>query len=127
MATRQLLPLRRIMAELSAHGPIAGTLRQHHPMLTFTNSLSSSVPSSAEIEPSIIYEDNAACIVLAQSDQHKPRTKHISLKWHHFRDQIKTGNICIRKIESQFNLADILTKPLLKLAHQRLRKGIMGW
>mmetsp|Transcript_18629 Transcript_18629/g.26401 ORF Transcript_18629/g.26401 Transcript_18629/m.26401 type:complete len:128 (+) Transcript_18629:224-607(+) len=76
MATRQLLPLHRIMSELSTHRPVAVTLKSHQPMVTYTNSLSSSNSStSSDIPPSIMYEDNAVCIVLAQTDQHKPRTK----------------------------------------------------
>ena len=126
MATRQLLPLRRIMAELSNFGPIAATLKASQPMSTYTRSFTSTNPSSS-IPASIVYEDNAACIVLAETEQHKPRTKHISLKWHHFRDQIQNGEIKIQKIDSQRNLADILTKPLLRIAHRRLTTGILGW
>mmetsp|Transcript_20491 Transcript_20491/g.29245 ORF Transcript_20491/g.29245 Transcript_20491/m.29245 type:complete len:426 (+) Transcript_20491:2855-4132(+) len=126
MATRQLLPLRRIMAELANFGPIAATLKRQQPMSTFTNSFTSTDPSSA-LPASLVYEDNAACIVLAESDHNKPRTKHISLKWHHFRDQIQKGEIKIQKIESQRNLADILTKPLLRIAHRRLTTAILGW
>jgi hypothetical protein len=88
MATRQLLPLRHIMSELSNHGPIAITLRQKQPMSTFTNTFESSTPQTL-IPVSLIYEDNAACIVLAETDHHKPRTKHISLKWHHFCNQVQ--------------------------------------
>jgi len=126
MATRQLLPLRRIMSELSNHGPIAVTLRQKQPMSTFTPSFQSTAPSPL-IPASLVYEDNAACIVLAETDHHKPRTKHISLKWHHFRDLIQQGEIKIQKIESQKNWADILTKPLLHIAHRRLTSAILGW
>jgi hypothetical protein len=92
MATRQLLPLRRIMSKLSNHGPIAITLRQKQPMSTFTNTFESSIPQTL-IPVSLIYEENTACIVLAETDHHKPRTKHISLKWHHFREQIQQGEI----------------------------------
>jgi len=126
MATRQLIPLRRIMSELSTHGPIVITLRQKQPMSTFTTSFESSSPSTS-IPASLIYEDNAACIVLAETDHHKPCTKHISLKWHHFRDPIQQGEIKISKIESQKNWADILTKPLLRIAHRRLTSAILGW
>jgi len=100
MATRQLLPLRRIMTELSNFGPIAVTLNKNQPMSTFTPSFRSSY-SDRTLPASLIYEDNAACIVLAESDQHKPRTKHISLKWHHFRDQIQKGEIKVTKIEGK--------------------------
>ena len=40
---------------------------------------------------SIILENNTACIAVANDDNSKvcPRTRHLSIKWHHFRDQIK--------------------------------------
>jgi len=96
MATRQLIPLRRIMSEITNLGPINVTMNKKQPIQAFTSTLQSS--NEPNMEPSIIYEDNAACIVLAETDQHKPRTKHISIKWHHFRDQIQNGNIKIQKI-----------------------------
>jgi hypothetical protein len=57
----------------------------------------------------------------------KVRTKHISLKGHHFKDQLRSGAIKIIKIASNLNWADIQTKPLCKTKHDSLRKFIMGW
>ena len=125
MATRQLIPLRRIMNEITAHGPFQMNLTSKQPVQAFTRSFTATPPKS--LAPSIIYEDNEACIVLAENDHHKPRTKHISIKWHHFRDQIQNGSITIRKIASADNLADILTKPLVRVKHEALRKQMMGW
>jgi hypothetical protein len=55
----------------------------------------------------MIHEDNAACIVLANSNSTKVQSKHIDLKWHHFKDQIKTGQIKIVKVDTHSNWADI--------------------
>jgi hypothetical protein len=45
--------------------------------------------NESKLEPSIIREDNLGCIHLANDPlQNRPRTKHISIKWHHFRDEI---------------------------------------
>jgi hypothetical protein len=45
-----------------------------------------------------IFEDNNACIVLATTETHfKPRTKHISLKFHHFHDHVRQGTVEIIK------------------------------
>jgi hypothetical protein len=89
----------------------------HHYNTTRTPSLS----------VTMVYEDNAACIVLAHSEGTKMRTKHIALKWHHFRDQTKTGQIKLIKVDTNFNWADILTKPLTRSKHEALHKMIMGW
>jgi len=55
------------------------------------------------------------------------RTKHLSLKWHHFKDHVCQGNITITKVASNLNWADILTKPLVSPKHNSLRRLIMGW
>lgn len=118
MATRHLLPLRRIMADITNFRPINITLPSKAPIITHTQSFTSSTKeSSPDLPLSIIFEDNASCIVLAQSDHHKPRTKHISIKWHHFRDQIENGSIVICKIGTSDNLADIISKPLVRAKH----------
>jgi hypothetical protein len=81
-----------------------------------------------QLPPSTIFEDNASCIAIATKDNHhKPRTKHISLKYHHFKDYVPSGALQIVKIASASNLADIFTKPLAQALHERLRLSMMGW
>ena len=60
-------------------------------------------------------------------DQYRPRTKHLAIKWHHFRDQVRLGHIKVTKIESALNWADIFTKPTDKQTFLRLRQLMMGW
>ncbi len=112
MAARELIPIRRILRELSLGSPL-----KHH--LTHP-------PGS--LPPSTIYEDNASCIAVAtKAVHHKPRTKHMALKYHHFRDYIQSGALQIVKVASAANLADIFTKPLTQILHEKLRFGMMGW
>lgn len=86
-----------------------------------------SITKTSTLEASSIYEDNTSCIVLAYQDGTKVRTKHISLKWHHFKDQIQHGNIQVIKIDTNLNWADLVTKPLCKFKHETLHQFIMGW
>ncbi len=116
MTTRELLPLRRILHEITHHSMIHANLPDQY-NTTRTPTLSATM----------IYEDNAACIVLAHCESTRMRTKHIAIKWHHFKDQIRHGQIKVVKIESNFNWADILTKPLGSQKFQSLQKIIMGW
>ena len=37
------------------------------------------------------FEDNKGAIELAKEPKYRPRTKHISIKWDHFREHIKWG------------------------------------
>jgi hypothetical protein len=116
MATCDLLPLRCLLQEIHRHGLVQLPLQSHF-NTTKTNTLAATM----------IFEDNASCIVLANSEGHKPRTKHIAIKWHHFRDQIRQGHIKLVKVDTNFNWADLLTKPLTCHKHETLRKMIMGW
>ena len=90
-----------------------------------TNTL---VTHNGKIGPSIVYEDNAGCLVLAtEPDQNRPRTKHIGIKYHHFRDQVRLGHLKVTKIPTALNWADIFTKPLVQTKFVALRKMLMGW
>ena len=76
----------------------------------------------------LFYEDNAGCIVLATDpDQNRPRTKHIGIKYHHFRDQVRNGTITVKKVDTKLNWADIFTKPLVAARFISLRQLMMGW
>jgi hypothetical protein len=116
MATRDLIPIRCLLQELHQHSLI------HFPNDAFLNTTRTHTLSATTV-----YEDNEACIVLANNDAAKPRTKHIAIKWQHFKDQIKQGLIKVIKVDSSYNWADILTKPLTRYKHDSLRKMIMGW
>ena len=76
----------------------------------------------------VVYEDYAGCLESAMNpDQYRPRTKHIGIKWHHFRDQIAAGHIFMEKIDTKVKWADIFTKPLQAGQFQALCKLMMGW
>jgi hypothetical protein len=116
MAMRELLPLQHLVMEICLNGLIATPLQDQF-SITHTSTLCATT----------IYEDNASCITLAYSDGTKVCTKHISFKWHHFKDQLQSGAIPIMKFDTNLNWADILTKPLSKTKHQSLHKFIMEW
>ena len=49
----------------------------------------------------ITFEDNKGAIELAKESKYRPQTKHISIKWHHFRYHTKqvTSNIVYRSVK----------------------------
>ena len=59
-----------------------------------------------------VNEDNQSCIKMANGTKFTPGTKHIALKYHHFRSHVKSGHIDIRYTPTTEQLADLLTKPL---------------
>jgi hypothetical protein len=63
-------------------------------------------------EPTIIYEDNNACIELARDPKHRERAKHIDVRYHFIRDLISKKVVRIERCNSEMQLADGLTKAL---------------
>ena len=57
-----------------------------------------------------LYVDNQGAINLANNPVYHQRTKHISIKYHFIRHEIKQGNVKLLYIESKNNIADIFTK-----------------
>ena len=57
------------------------------------------------------HEDNQSCIKLATVTKLSPRTKHIVLKYHHFRTHASYGRVEVQYRPTNEQLADILTKP----------------
>ena len=42
-----------------------------------------------------LHKDNQSCIKIATGTKFSPRTKHIALKYHHFRSHVKSGRVDI--------------------------------
>ena len=74
-----------------------------------------------------LIEDNKGSEELAKTPKYRPRTKHIAIKYHHFRQWVKNGIMEIVRVDSEEQQADIFTKPLTIKRHEYLRKQIMGW
>jgi hypothetical protein len=77
---------------------------------------------------STVFEDNNGALSLALSPKMSPRTKHIAVKYHHFRECIgEEKGIIIVKVDTTLQKADILTKGLPSVTHASIRKLLMGW
>ena len=74
-----------------------------------------------------VFEDNAGALELATAPKIRPRTKHINVKYHHFREAVSKGEIIIQAIASEDQLADILTKPLPEALFLKHRLEICGY
>ena len=70
-----------------------------------------------------VFEDNSGALEMAKVHKYRPRTKHLNVKPHHFRDYVERGKIMIEEIGTKFQLADYLTKPL----DAKTLKKVMGW
>ena len=79
------------------------------------------------------FEDNAGCLELARAPKLRPRTKHIAVKYHHFRSHVYNkqsnpdGCLHLQYVGTKDQLADIFTKGLSEAPFEKLRAIICGW
>ena len=71
-----------------------------------------------------VYEDNqsAIAIAIAKNDGYQSRAKHIYIRHHFVREQVKFGNIDLKYVNTNCQRADYLTKPLATKQFQELLK-----
>ncbi len=53
-----------------------------------------------------VFEDNAGAIEIANVPKMRPRTKHLNIKYHHFREEVKKGTISIYHTRTEDFKAD---------------------
>lgn len=74
--------------------------------------------------PPILHGNNTASISLTLNTKGHAHAKHIDI-WHHYiREQVAEGGIGLIQIPSKENLANILTKPLPCITHQKLIQAL---
>jgi hypothetical protein len=109
---REAIPIQNLIKEISCifHMP--------NPMTDFCISL---------------HEDNLSAIAMAESLKCTPQTKHIAIKYHHFcsngvhTSSLKSGDIKIKYISTNKQLADIFTKPVESAGFFALCMMLCGW
>jgi hypothetical protein len=70
-------------------------------------------------KPGILYNDNSGAVALTKNTKHNSRVKHIDIRHHFIRECVENGNISVLHVSSADNLADLFTKPLGRVIHQR--------
>uniref|UniRef100_A0AAV1VCK0 Reverse transcriptase Ty1/copia-type domain-containing protein n=1 Tax=Peronospora matthiolae TaxID=2874970 RepID=A0AAV1VCK0_9STRA len=60
----------------------------------------------------VIREDNQSCIKMTKNPVNHGRAKHIDIKYHHIRDEVKRGEVQLEYCETSVMMADIMTKGL---------------
>ena len=74
-----------------------------------------------------LFEDNTGAAELAHIPKMRPQTKHLNLKYHHFREHLCKGLVTIHNVGTDDQIADILTKPLNPTLFAQNRKHLVGW
>ncbi|KAL8161831.1 hypothetical protein V2J09_013320 [Rumex salicifolius] len=68
--------------------------------------------------------DNKSAIALAKNLVHHDRSKHIDTRYHFIRECVQNGDIRVEYVNTEVQLADILTKPLGRQRFMELRGKI---
>lgn len=63
-------------------------------------------------EKAPLKRDNTSGIYIAKNPLQHSRTKHIEVRHHFLRDNVEKGHVEIEFISTEYQLADIFTKPL---------------
>jgi hypothetical protein len=74
-----------------------------------------------------LFEDNSGALEMLQKEKYRPRTRHLLVKLHHFRDYVDRKEISIHAIRSENQQADYLTKPVGVEILVKLRRLVQGW
>jgi hypothetical protein len=74
-----------------------------------------------------VFEDNSGALEMAKIHKYRPRTKHLNVRLHHFRDYVERNEISIHAINTNDQPADFLTKALNEITLQKHRLKVMGW
>ncbi len=108
---------------------LSTSLRDLIPMHTIIHELHSicQISITSANTHSTVFEDNKGCIDLIAAPTMHPRTRHIAIKYHHFWEHVRSGQIRIKWISTDDQLADIFTKPLPLQKYTTLRNRLLGW
>jgi hypothetical protein len=97
-ATREALFLRQLLTDLRS--PVSGT--------------------------TTIFEDNTGCQAMAKNPVNHSRRKHIDVKFHFIQDEVEKGTVSLEDINTEDQVADVLTKNLAAPKLTKFRKILMG-
>ncbi|GKA25525.1 hypothetical protein Tco_0711634 [Tanacetum coccineum] len=76
--------------------------------------------SLAEAKYVPVFCDNTSAIAILNNPVLHSRTKHINIRYHFIRDHVLKGDIELHFIPTQYQLADIFSKPLDEPTFKRL-------
>ena len=80
-------------------------------------------PTAAKT-PTTIFEDNQSTINLSKNPIHSNRSKHIDVRYHKVQELVANKIINVEYKQTSEMVADIMTKSLGRLLHDRFVKGM---
>ena len=86
-----------------------------------------SVPTKKQTVYCKIFEENLGALKIAKVPKMRSWTKHINLKYHHFRSFVSKGLLSIQPVGTRKQAVDLMTKALPLDDFLRHRSFLMGW
>ena len=109
---------------------LSESLRDAIPMMQLIKEIQQrgfEVPTTTPVVHCRLFEDNSGALELARVPKMRARTKHMNLKYHHFRDFVARGLVTIHHINTKEQPANVLTKPLGDEDFVKHRLTLLGW
>ena len=79
-----------------------------------------------QVVPTLIAQDNNACIHLVKGAGMYQRVKHIDTRIYRVRELSASGDVSLYKVPGEYQPADLFTKGLPRMAFERHRRYLMG-
>lgn len=109
---------------------LSALLRKIIPILELLQELNNAgfaVTTTSPVIRATVYEDNEGARAIANVPKMRPRTKHLNVKYHHFRTYIDSDKVMIESIDTDEQPADMMTKPVNLPRLRKHRRKAMGW
>jgi hypothetical protein len=71
-----------------------------------------------------LYCDNTGCIQNLRNPVNSKYTKHVAVSFHHARSAVIHGEVDVKYVATQLNVADIFTKPLVPILFRQHRNTL---
>eukprot|EP00961_Rhodomonas_salina_P253661 3428173-Rhodomonas_salina.1 len=79
-----------------------------------------------QMEPTVIYEDNQACIAMSKNPTQRERCRHIDSRDNFIGDLVEKRQVEMKYMKMDEMAADLMTKGLPRALHQKHTKFILG-
>ena len=74
----------------------------------------------------LILGDNVSSIMIASNTRMDNRIKSIDIKYHYIKDEVASKRVQLQHVASEYNVADIFTKPLNSVKFHNFKNQILG-
>ena len=102
------------------------TRANHMLLMELESNLPEDTPDLGNTQVPTLYQDNQAAIHIMNNEVNSARSKHIDIRFHYIREQIRLGNIIARYISTDRQLADGFTKIQQVALFLSMRPSWMG-